>query len=532
VYEFFFGETALTGSGSATNELIALGVAAPKDRTVSNGGVRPNPNVGFTAAPNAALFDSAKYLMNSINVESNSSYYDTAAAQLVTKVDREGPDTMGSNMCNSKRLDYGRDLYASEQKADIKWDDAIGLAAAAGDVDDDLKGDFPLDEKDTTNANLTVRKLSKALVQQRPFQRGGSVNPKHEILAMGFDPSTGKVRCEVSEPLFLATHQHPYAIGPSDHQLFLQISRTWLKDLIYCCDYSYGCIHGDGGLISPMPSAGTDVLKMGQIYCSIKSVEYHAAFISPMVSSIPPSIGIKYSAMNIQRILLQSNIVNEQIVVPPSCRAVYVFLRQRYHHVCACREELGRGGVGFNEVVTSLPTKNVSTGQSDPRYQGRALPHNLQTLAQGTADGWIRYREGGLRTGETGGAGDNYKGARVWANGVPTDAFSTGAAPYDDTKNKLSNGDTTTAVVKLTGDDQAVTCPTIAEMEAEATTHWTDLQVQLGSAMAPKQPYTNLDPNRGLVSRMWTEPAPSTSRSTVGGRMKMARLRRVMALVA
>ncbi len=28
--------------------------------------------------------------MNSINVESSSSYYDTAAAQLVTKVDREG----------------------------------------------------------------------------------------------------------------------------------------------------------------------------------------------------------------------------------------------------------------------------------------------------------------------------------------------------------------------------------------------------------------------------------------------------------
>ena len=71
-----------------------------------------------------------------------------------------------------------------------------------------------------------------------------------------------------------------------------------------------------------MPSTGTDVLKMGQIYCSVKSVEYHATFISPMVSSIPPSIGIKYSAMNIQRILLQSNIVNEQIVVPPSCHAV------------------------------------------------------------------------------------------------------------------------------------------------------------------------------------------------------------------
>eukprot|EP01047_Picozoa_sp_COSAG01_P007992 COSAG01_NODE_309_length_19142_cov_22.748149_21_plen_136_part_00 len=78
--------------------------------------------------------------------------------------------------------------------------------------------------------------------------------------------------------------------------------------------------------------------------CSVKSVEYHAAFISPMVASIPPSIGIKYSAMNIQRILLQSSVVNEQIVVPPSCRAVYVFLRQRYstkqYHLNKLPEEL------------------------------------------------------------------------------------------------------------------------------------------------------------------------------------------------
>ena len=34
---------------------------------------------------------------------------------------------------------------------------------------------------------------------------------------------------------------------------------------------------------------------------------------------------------------------------------------------------------------------------------------------------------------------------------------------------------------------------------------WTGLQVQLGSAMAPKQPYTNLNPNQSLVSRMWTD---------------------------
>ena len=36
-------------------------------------------------------------------------------------------------------------------------------------------------------------------------------------------------------------------------------------------------------------------------------------------------------------------------------------MRQRYHHVCACAEELGRGGVDFNEIVTGL----VATGAAD-----------------------------------------------------------------------------------------------------------------------------------------------------------------------
>ena len=65
---------------------------------------------------------------------------------------------------------------------------------------------------------------------------------------------------------------------------------------------------------------------MGQVYCSIKKVEAHIAYISPLVASIPPSIGIKYSGLSLQTVLLNSLTVNEQIVVPPSCRAVYLCL--------------------------------------------------------------------------------------------------------------------------------------------------------------------------------------------------------------
>jgi hypothetical protein len=62
---------------------------------------------------------------------------------------------------------------------------------------------------------------------------------------------------QISEPLLLATWQHPYAIPACDMQLFLQVSRTFLKDLLWCSDFSYGCQAGDGGLISPLPDSTT-----------------------------------------------------------------------------------------------------------------------------------------------------------------------------------------------------------------------------------------------------------------------------------
>ncbi len=646
-YEFKFGETAQTGSGEAHNFLIELGKDAPK--TIKDGkSARPNGNIGFTAAPNASLFDSVRYLLNSVSVESQPHYYTTAAAQLLTKVDREGPDTMGSGMLNSKRLDYGRQISDRVQRTSIDWDRACGMAtltepqadaypkyfggdadfelgttapmahktpstkafhiksitkanpavmtvsagqgapkftkkdgnlvgftlatgspAGAGTVHDevaqagilymdpftnpetngDQKYELYTDEKapfsakfDTSGLSgaalargtiiphtstevladqaaadvqeLSPASLSKTLVKDYPFMRGTGINPKAEILQMGYDKATGMCKVEVSEPMFLATHQHPYAIASSDHQMYLQISSTWQQDLLYCSDYSYGCAEGNGGIISPIPGSGTD-LTMGQIYCSIKSVEYHAAFISPMVPSIPPSIGIKYSGMAIQQILLNSNTINEQVVVPPSCRAVYLFLRQRYHHVCACAEELGRGGVGYNEFVTTLKAVEAvdnDKGQRDPRLQGRALPHNLQTLKLGTADGWIRVDELG-RAGN--------QGNLAWLNGVPSSG--TQAAPVASTTtaagtvgfNKYGTtgtGGTSIECRQVGADGEAfgtttvnITGPTKEDLEKEATTHFKELQVQLGSAMAPKQPYTNLDPNVGAVSRMWTD---------------------------
>ena len=641
-YEFKFGETSATGTGNTSNCLVDIGKAAPRNR-MDGTGVQPNANVGFTAAPNASLFDQARYLMNSVSVENQPHYYTTAAAQLLTKVDIAGPDTMGSGMLNSKRLDYGKQLAGLSDQEDgtlmggLRWEDAVNNIADSGALDDAANvgnneepeyydGSFPMvdstvetiDHADMTvdisaaleaakltipggagapkletgqriqnfrniapavtdpipdpiakvsdklfysvshlyvektlteneyklyekknsltgelsspfvthgltNAitsfhfdtfkggtkALTPQRMLRSFVQDRPFMRGGSVNPKAEILQMGYDEDTGTVYCEVSEPMFLATHQHPYAIASSDHQMYLQISSNWQHDLLYCCDYSYGCTANNGAIISPMPTGSSDVIRMGQIYCSVKAVEYHAAFISPMVPSIPPSIGIKYSGMAIRQILLNSSTVSEQVIVPPSCRAVYIFLRQRYHHVCACTEELGRGGVDYNEIVTNLvatgaadeslaptePTYN-KTGQKDPRLQGRCIPHNLQTLRLGTSDGWIMPDE----LGEAG-----QQGNFAWKDGLP-DPNKT-AAPVEPkadaagtvTWNKYADEETGSQPVP------GANVPDIKKLEAEATTHWTDLQVQLGAAMAPKQPYSNLNPGRGAVSRMWTD---------------------------
>ena len=505
-YEFAFGETSQTGTGDKDNKLINIGDKAPRWKVK---GSPPNGNVAMTAAPNASLFDQARFVMNSVTLENQPNYYDVACAHLLTKTDRDSPDTTGSGMLNSLRKDHGRKLTDRFRKTGINFERARDLVAAKDVVEGKEDGDFSIVPAGA-NDGATVRRLAQTIVQQHPFSRdNGLCNPKTEILQMGYNPVTGKVTVQVSEPFFFSTMQHPYAIPACDMQMFFQISRTWLKDLLWCSDYSYGCFEGGGGIISPIPSAGN--LAIGQAYCNIKRVEAHIAYISPLVASIPPSIGIKYSGLSVQTVLLNSLTVNEQIVVPPSCRAVYLCLRQRYHHICACREELGRAGGGFNEIVTSLPSIDDDTaanGQQDPRYQGRAVPHNLATLAQGTADDWIRNREGGKNAAGSTGEADNYlKGLQLWTNGEAVNTkLAAGKTLKDDSFNKIPL-DTETGTVSsmvIAGATGNATVPTVGAMESEATTHFTDLSVQLGSAHSPKIPFSNLDPTKGNVSRQWS----------------------------
>eukprot|EP01047_Picozoa_sp_COSAG01_P086371 COSAG01_NODE_19390_length_1012_cov_2.319825_2_plen_89_part_00 len=48
-----------------------------------------------------------------------------------------------------------------------------------------------------------------------------NTNPKQEILTLG------KGTFEIAEPMFLASWQHGYAVGPSDHQIYLTVNPEW-----------------------------------------------------------------------------------------------------------------------------------------------------------------------------------------------------------------------------------------------------------------------------------------------------------------
>eukprot|EP01047_Picozoa_sp_COSAG01_P113563 COSAG01_NODE_42271_length_441_cov_11.853801_1_plen_113_part_10 len=53
-------------------------------------------------------------------------------------------------------------------------------------------------------------------------------------------------------------------------------------------------------------------------------------------------------------------------------------------HVCACAEELGRAGIGFNSMVTTLPSVTKAGGQPNPNKQGRAVPRRLDRTNHST----------------------------------------------------------------------------------------------------------------------------------------------------
>eukprot|EP01047_Picozoa_sp_COSAG01_P051827 COSAG01_NODE_5385_length_4293_cov_19.521221_7_plen_321_part_00 len=185
--------------------------------------------VRITAAPNTCLFDGGmRYLQNSVVVENQTEPYTAAMAQLVTKTDLAGTDTS-----------------------------AAGILSLRKDVGDEQN----TDTRDSDHGH-----------------RADNVNPKAELLTVGMVGKTSEF--EVAEPVFLASWQHGYAVGPSDHQLFLTISNNFIDDLLVCPQTKQNTqplyrevLYGD--------TDGAAELSRGQIRICVKSVELHVAYVAP-----------------------------------------------------------------------------------------------------------------------------------------------------------------------------------------------------------------------------------------------------------
>jgi hypothetical protein len=86
---------------------------------------------------------------------------------------------------------------------------------------------YPL-EADLQDLPLSVLGDALSSMGFSSDNKADNVNPKQEII------TAGAGSFEYSQPLFPASMSHGYAVGPSDHQLFLTISNFWEKDLLHC----------------------------------------------------------------------------------------------------------------------------------------------------------------------------------------------------------------------------------------------------------------------------------------------------------
>jgi hypothetical protein len=305
-YKLKFGTptgTADGGGGIATaaDDLIDFGGDNGSTVSLAHSRARRDmiKNVRMTAAPNTCLFDGGmRYLQNSVVVENQTQPYTAAMAQLVTKTDLAGTDTAGGTL--SLRKDVGK--------------------ALATDVTVDNKAD--------------------------------NVNPKQEIISLGCRGAQSEF--EIAEPLFLASFQHGYAVGPSDHQLFLTISNDFEGDLLHCPKTTYaGTLPDYTKCINGTPPATANQAK---VYVQIESVELHVAYVSPAQPFIPPSQSLRFSQFQVTTRVLKSGNVNESIIVPPGVRQVLVGLRQNHHSINFDREELSKAGAEINESLNANGT--------------------------------------------------------------------------------------------------------------------------------------------------------------------------------
>ena len=212
------------------------------------------------------------------------------------------------------------------------------------------------DAGDTDLGNVTFERIAEAFAvkMKASGSKMTSPNPRVEILQQGFNPVSGVVTTQTSEPVLLDTWNTPYAIGPADHALFLTVSPDWQKNLFYDTSGQYGCVEGDGGIINckgdgsdDFPS-GAGSIKARQIYSRVTSIALHVHYVHPSEPYIPRSLSLRVSPVQVITRQMKSRSVLESYVVSPSIKSCMIFIRQNAQHVCIDRSELSLAAAGIN----------------------------------------------------------------------------------------------------------------------------------------------------------------------------------------
>eukprot|EP01047_Picozoa_sp_COSAG01_P016633 COSAG01_NODE_858_length_13069_cov_23.641943_8_plen_135_part_00 len=119
-----------------------------------------------------------------------------------------------------------------------------------------------------------------------------------EIIALGAKGDESEF--DIAEPLLLASWQHGYAVGPSDHQLFLTIGNDFERDLLVCPKTKPGAAGADKPDYDDCQNkAAVAAGSQGKVFVQIQSVELHVAYVSPAQPFIPPSQSLRFSQFQV-----------------------------------------------------------------------------------------------------------------------------------------------------------------------------------------------------------------------------------------
>eukprot|EP01047_Picozoa_sp_COSAG01_P013876 COSAG01_NODE_663_length_14420_cov_77.011382_6_plen_562_part_00 len=324
----------------------------------------------FGACPGMALFDGGlKYMCNNTLVENQTEPYTASMATLLMKTDVPSSDTSASGSLMTLRKDVNKSLAAptvasssltgTVPEGTLTGGGTLPNGSAVESTDDLTTIAVSANGAGSAVGTLTVADLAAimkpAVGTVTGFTGGGNerdgkadnLNPKQVALNLGYDSTSKHSTVEIAEPLIgLSSWSNGgYAIGPSDHQLFCTISPNYAVDVVFSQD---GTVYNQavGGTI-PAPASAV----AATIYVQINSVELLVGMISPYQPFIPRSVSLRWSGMQVSTRLLQSNTVNESIIIPSSTRILLTGMRQRIHGVQYDREELGAATVGRSEVT-------------------------------------------------------------------------------------------------------------------------------------------------------------------------------------